>query len=74
MTTVVEQPKRTKPIRRVEDIPKFASKEEEFAFWDTHYFTEEFWDTAPVPKESIVQRALRRAQEREAAQKRTSAQ
>ena len=54
---------RTVPVRRIEDIPHFTNEAEERAFWDTHCLTEEFWDTAPVPKESIAQRARRRAEE-----------
>jgi hypothetical protein len=53
-----------KPLRRIEDIPEFSSEAEEREFWDTHYLAEEYWRTAPRPKESIVQRAIRRAAER----------
>ena len=55
-----KRPARSAPLRHIEDIPHFAKEAEERAFWGTHCLTEEFWDTAPVPKESIAQRACDR--------------
>jgi hypothetical protein len=48
---------RTKKLRRdketglllidsPEDIPEFATDDEEVAFWDTHAFSERFWASA----------------------------
>lgn len=38
-----------------EDVPQFATDEEEAAFWDTHDFSEEFWKGATrVPPEHLA--------------------
>ena len=34
-------------VERIEDIPAFASEEEEAAFWQTHRFSDALMDAAP---------------------------
>ena len=61
----------TKPIRRdpndgriyvdgPEDIPEFATDEEEADFWDTHTFSPEFWEgaTRGAPPDSLRVRLI----------------
>jgi hypothetical protein len=49
-------------IDRLEDIPAFASEEEEHAFWATHEFSDALWDQAEPfePNELPHPRALAR--------------
>ncbi len=45
-----------RPVQRREDIPAFTGETEEREFWDTHYLADEYRETTPRPKESIVDR------------------
>jgi hypothetical protein len=57
---MAKRSERTTAVPRIDDVPQFADEAEESAFWDTHYVTEEFWDSAPIPKDSIAQRSQRK--------------
>ena len=60
------QPKRSQIVRRIEDIPLFASEAEEDAFWATHVMGEELFD-AVEPLSEEEQQLLDRAREERAA-------
>ena len=49
-------------IDRPEDVPEFATDEEEADFWNTHAFSERFWATARhLSPDEIVDQMQRRA-------------
>ena len=41
-------------IHSMDEIPMFASEDEEHRFWQTHELTDELWDTLPaVPEDEL---------------------
>ncbi|NCP34698.1 MAG: hypothetical protein GW802_36435 [Armatimonadetes bacterium] len=58
-----EQPERA-VIDRLEDIPEFASEDEERAWWATHDIAEELGRDATQEQRARIRRAARRARPR----------
>ena len=49
-----KQPPVLTPLRSTNEIPAFASEEEEHRFWQTHELADELWDQLPaVPEEEL---------------------
>jgi predicted DNA binding CopG/RHH family protein len=40
-------------IHTLEEVPEFASEAEEAAFWDTHSFSDELWDSLPSAEDEL---------------------
>lgn len=62
MTTRQRPARRFKLIHSLDEIPEFASEDEEHRFWSTHELADELWDQAePLPED--VEQALERARQ-----------
>ena len=45
--------KKANTIHSLDEIPKFDSEAEEAAFWDTHEFSDELWDSLPSAEDAL---------------------